>query len=156
MSERTLNAVLTVKDVLKQYKHNPEYVPIMKNLSMARTAHRSYNNCLDEKKRQRDLEVNIKIEEEKIKVKQAKAEQELQKERKTIEQKEKELKHKRQEEERKRKAGDTLLDEANERLTKALQKGSLEEVEVAQALLQGVYRVRKEENQQQVLADNIQ
>ncbi|KAJ8894880.1 hypothetical protein PR048_000187 [Dryococelus australis] len=66
------------------------------------------------------------------------------------------LKYKQQEEERKPKAGDTLLDKANELLTKALQKGSLEEVEVAQAMLQGVCRERKEENQQKVLADNLQ
>ncbi|KAJ8884680.1 hypothetical protein PR048_016538 [Dryococelus australis] len=70
MSERTLNAVLSVKDALKQYKQ--------KNLlSMARAAHRGFDKYLDEQIRQRDLEVNRKIKEEKIKVKQAKSKQEL-------------------------------------------------------------------------------
>ncbi|KAJ8898332.1 hypothetical protein PR048_003692 [Dryococelus australis] len=101
MSERTLNAVLTVKEVLVQYKNNPEYVPIMKNLiSMSRTAHRK-----------------------KIKVKQAKAEQELHKERKTIE-----LKPKRREEERKCKAEVEVAQTMLQGVSRVRKKGNQQKV----------------------------
>lgn len=52
MSERTLNALLTVKAALKAFDNKPHLVPITKELiSMSRVAYQSYKSYLEDKKK---------------------------------------------------------------------------------------------------------
>lgn len=55
MSERTLNALLTVKAALKAFDNKPHLVPITKELiSMSRVAYQSYKSYLEDKKKKED------------------------------------------------------------------------------------------------------
>lgn len=66
------------------------------------------------------------------------------------------MKKKREEESLKRGAANKLFDEANKRLKIALENKNLEEAELAHAMLEGVNKVRKEEEIKEKQADAIQ
>lgn len=69
----------------------------------------------------------------------------LKEDKNNIIEKEKSLKNLRSEENRKRHAADKLFFEANKRLKTAVSNNNIAEVEIAQAMLDGVNTIRKEE-----------
>lgn len=99
MSERTLNALVTVKSALKLYKNKPHLVPITKELlAMSHSAYSHYKMFLEEEKRK-------KQEEEKIRLEESKKKKLMDESRKTISEEEKRLTL-RDEEEQKRRTAD--------------------------------------------------
>lgn len=157
MSERTLNAILGVKDVLKQWDNKPHYVPITKQLlGLAKVARQRYRNYLEEEKRNNDQRESHLKEEAAAKAAEEKKKRKLEKEREDIEAQEKLLKEKRVTVDAKRKGGEKLFEEATERLKKAIESKNFEEIELAQAMLQGVSNIKKDEEKKRREAESLQ
>ena len=78
------------------------------------------------------------------------------KESKLIKQYEATLKEKREKEENKRKTADILFLEATERLKRGIEKNNMEEIQLAQAMLETVTVVRNEESTERKEVDKIQ
>ncbi len=157
MSERMLNAIETVKSGLKYYGGKPELVPIDKQLlTSAHLAHSRYQIYLEEQKR-------IKVENE-AKEKQAiqdkkqedDARKKLENDRKDIAAYEEQLKKIKEEERSQRNTANKLFFEANERLKKAVKNKNMKEVQLAQAMLQGVQVVQRTEQEQRDEKEHIQ
>ncbi|CAI6343583.1 unnamed protein product [Macrosiphum euphorbiae] len=157
MNERTLNALLVTKDSLKHYQNKPELVLMTKKLiTMAKGAHKHYQNYLEEQKlikhqknENKKIEVQImkQLEETQNKVKENQQE---------IQEKEKLLKIAREKETQKRGVANKLFEEANKRLKKAILENNIQEAELAHAMLEGVNTVKKEEQQKKKTADALQ
>ena len=63
-SERTFNAILTVKNALTTFSNKPELAPITSKLiSMAQSAHKSYLLYMEEQKKLKEIEEKKKDEE---------------------------------------------------------------------------------------------
>lgn len=157
MSERTLNAYITVKDALKLYNNKPELVPMTRKLiTLAQNACKSYTSFLEERKRQ---EANKKKEEEeRNEEKKRKAEvlKEIEDGKKSIEVKEKELKEKMKKEEQNQKVANKVFKEASNRLQNALDKKDLDEMNIANAMLAGYSKMQKEGENTRKVIKNLQ
>lgn len=157
MNERTLNALLVTKDSLNHYQNKPQLVLITKKLiTMAKGAHKYYQNYLEEQKlikhqksEDKKLEIQIikQLEETQNKVKENQQE---------IQEKEKLLKIAREKETQKRGVANKLFEEANKRLKKAILENNIQEAELAHAMLEGVNTVKKEEEKKKKTADALQ
>lgn len=161
LSERTLNAILTVKSVLKLYQNKPHLVPITKDLvASVRCAYMKYHQYIESEKQKKELEAQKIKEEEERKAKEKEHMATVEKKKKEILEGEKALETLRKEETMKRKTAATLLQEANERLRKALEKGDVarlrEEAGLAQAMIEGVAKVEKEASAHKRKADDLQ
>lgn len=107
MSERTLNAVMTVKSALKLYDNKAHLVPIDKELlSLAHKAYQSYKIYLEDEKKKKEEEANRKQKEQERKAEEERSKKELKGIQTKILQKEEELKEKRKDEEEKRRTAD--------------------------------------------------
>lgn len=157
MSERTLNAYITVKDALKLYNNKPELVPMTRKLiTLAQSAHKSYVSFLEERKRQeanKKREEEQRNEEEKMKAEVLK---EIEDRKKSIEIKEKELKEKMKKEEQNLKAANKVFQEASSRLENALEKKDFDEINIANAMLAGYSKMQKERENSSKVIKNLQ
>lgn len=153
MSVRMLHARLSVSDALKQYKNKPELVPITKKLlSYANVAYQSYNTYLEEKRKKLEEEAKKAKEAEELKLENEKLMLQYEKGKKCIEKLTNELKCAKKEEKIQVKVSDKLLDEANKRLRKALDKGDFTEAKLAQTMIEGVVKANEEcENKRKVV-----
>lgn len=133
MSCKMLNARLYIKDGLKQYNQRPDLVPITKDLLLsAKIAHQKCTTYLEEKKKQQsDSEKKILDDiarEEKKQIEQ----EELIKSEKNIAILEQKLTVAKTSIEKQKKVSDQLLKEASTRLKKAIDKGDMVEIQIAQ------------------------
>lgn len=157
MNERTLNSLLTIKDTLKHYNNKPHLILIPKELiTMARGAYNHYQNYLNKQEEIKMQNEKYNKEEKLKKIAEAEIQLELINEQKSIKYNENNLKKKGEEESNKRGAANKLFNEANKRLKIALENKNLEEAELAHAMLEGVNKVRKEEELKKKEADVIQ
>lgn len=107
MSERTLNAIMTVKSALKLYGNKAHLVVIDKELiSLSHRAHQSYKLHLEDEKKKKEEEENRKQREAEQIAEEERSKQELEEMQLNMLQKEEELKAKRKEEEEKRQTAD--------------------------------------------------
>lgn len=147
MSERMVNSVLSVLDILKStYNNKVELVPITKELlSLASVAHRSYQAYLDKRKAEAELKEKQEFERQE----EVRQEEELKKqnnlEKQKIEELEIEIKNLTKKESQKKQAGDQLLSEANLKLSESLKRNDLIQVDVAKSLLIAAQNLRSEE-----------
>ncbi|XP_063216597.1 uncharacterized protein LOC134527657 [Bacillus rossius redtenbacheri] len=111
MSERTLNAAMTVKSaIMKMYHSKPDLVPITRELlAMARVAHSSYLSHLQNEKALKEEAARKKLETDEKKLVEAERIQKLKDERKIIAGAENKLKILQSEEQQKRKTADALF-----------------------------------------------
>lgn len=147
LGEKCFNAILTVADALKTvYNNRVDLVPISKELcTLAKTAHSAYEDYLSAKKREEERRTNDekrrleneKIRQEELKHKDIENEQ--------IIQLEKKLKDIKKQETNKVKAASELLQDANQKLTKALKNNNITQANVAHALIQGAQMMINEE-----------
>jgi hypothetical protein len=122
---------------------------------MARGAYLHYKDYLEDKKKIQ--EQNKKTKEELAKkILFEEQQKQLKEDKNNIIEKEKSLKNLRYEENRKRHAADKLFFEANKRLKTAVSNNNIAEVEIAQAMLDGVNTIRKEEEIKKKEADTLQ
>lgn len=157
MSERTLDALMTIKGALRSYDNRPHLVPITKNLlMMAHRAYQSYKLYLDDEKRKKEEKQAEKLREDERQAEEEKSKQQITELKSTIDKKQEELKILRKDEDEKRRTADKLFTEANNRLKKAIEKHDMTEVELAQAMLEGVSTVRKQQESHKRAADNVQ
>lgn len=157
MSERTLNAAMTVKSGMKKYFNKPQFVPANKELlNLSRNACSSYKTYLEDEKKRKKEEIE-KNEADRIKkAKEEELKEKMNKERSNITNDEKKLVELKKNHNSKRKIEEKLSSEANKKLKIGLEKKSLTEIEVAQALFQGVTKVRKEADKQQKTLDSVE
>lgn len=147
-SERTFNAILTIKDALKSFSNKPELVPMTSKLiSMGQSAHKHYIMYMEEQKRLKEIEEKKKNEEICLAAKEKERLEKAEESRKQINQFEDKISKSKKEHEIASEASDRLFKEANNRLKSALQKGDLSEVSVAQGMLEGILSIRKTEQE---------
>lgn len=139
LSERTLNAILTVKSGLQRYHNKVQLLEIdNKLIQLARLAHQKYKIYQEEKKKQE--EDDMKKEKEmlaKRRVEQERLEK-LQQEKTTIEETEKSLLEKEKYFTIKVLGCNKLLAETNGKLKRALQKNDLGEISMCQMMLESI------------------
>ncbi|XP_067136817.1 uncharacterized protein [Centruroides vittatus] len=157
MSERMLNSLLIVKEGLNMYDQSPHLVPITKDLlKLAASAHRNYQEQLENEKKLKEEEKQKK-----------RAEEEAQKhfeehQKKTVCDKEKimalqqSLKQKKVEESELHETGQVLLEAANKKLEKAINSNNMNEIRAAHVMLVSAKSVQKQEEAKKKEAENIQ
>jgi hypothetical protein len=144
MKERTLNAYMNVKSALRTYDNKPHLVYISKDLlANTRCANQKYKAYLENERIKKEEAQRKKIEEEERLEQEQKRAEQVEKNRKMISEKEEKLKQLRKEEGRATASADKLLQEANDRLKKAIVTKNLTEISVAQAMIEGVSTMRK-------------
>lgn len=157
MNERTLNALLITKDSLKHYENKPHLVLMTKKLiTMAKGAHKHYQNYLEEQKLIKQKKSESKKLEDQIKKQLAVTQIKVKENQQEIQEKEKLLKIAREKETQKRGIANKLFEEANKRLKKAILENNIQEAELAHAMLEGVNTVKKEQEQKKKTADALQ
>lgn len=145
MSERTLNAAMTVKSGMRSYSYLPQLVPASKELlDLARHACANYKAFLEEQRKKNEEEQQAKDDEMARMIEEEENRKQLDKTRENIESEEIKLKDLQKNQESKRKIEAKLFEEASKRLKTGLQKKDFAEVEMAKALLEGVKEARKE------------
>jgi predicted outer membrane protein len=140
MKVKMLNARLIVSDALKKFENRPEIVPITRELlNLGRNACQSYKLYLEaERSRQAEVESKRKEEEEEKK--------RMLSEKKTIEHLEKDLIEKKSVEKEKRQVAERLLQEANEKLKKAIDAKDFVEISLAQSMIEALsWKMREED-----------
>ncbi len=145
MNERTLNARLNVKYGLKLFfKNDLENMPIDKELiSLAQRAYRNYCFYMDEKRRQEEIILRNQKEEENKRIERESRARKIDSEKTAIQAMESVLKQK---EEQSVHNARKLLNEANDRLKRAIQNKNLSEISLAQGMIEGAKTlVEKEE-----------
>lgn len=157
MSIRTLNAKLTVHDALKQYQNRPELVPINKKLlTLGSAASKSYKHHLEQERlRKEAAEKKIKEEEGRKAVEEKKM-KELSYNKKDIDKFKEELKIAKKKENTQVEASEKLLQEANRRLKKALDKGDYTEAKLAQTMIEGVVKSKEDCRDSRKTIDSIE
>lgn len=149
MSEKTLNSYMIVKSALKKYNNLPHTVFITKELlNLARIAHKKYDEYLEEKRKTKEQEHQITEKEEARKKEEESRLEELKLNKTKLQEEEKKLTELRQLEDTKIKQADKLLKEVAERLKKGVEKGNMEEIALAEAMMTGVSKLREEAHEQ--------
>ena len=157
MSERTLNALITVKSALKMYDNKPYLISLTPELlSMGRLAYKQYIAYLDREREKRRLEDEAAKAEQDKKIAEEENKKQLDQKRKKISDDEQMLKKLRKEEAEQSGSAGKLLLEANERLKRALKKKDFSEASLAQAMLEGVTNVQKEASEKRRSVENLQ
>ncbi|XP_048511379.1 uncharacterized protein LOC125500995 [Athalia rosae] len=156
MSLKTLNAKIYIKDGMKRFQNKPELVPMTKKLILAaESAHLKYKNYLEEVARAaKEEEVTRNAEKPEIEKKRALKEK-MEQSRKKLKILETEFKSADQEEKQQRKLADKLFTEANDRLNRAIGNKDMEEIQLAQSMLQSVKHLRKEEDNKKSKRESI-
>jgi len=143
MSCRMLNGRLNIQDGLSRYNKKPELVPMTKELLLsARLAHSKYVNFLEESKKKKTEQENqqkLKEEEERLRMEE---EKQLINTKENIVDLEKQYLNAKKVEEKQKKAVDTFLEEATERLQKAIDSNDLVNAQVAVGMLDAEKKLR--------------
>lgn len=107
MSERTLNAFMTVKSAMRTFGKQPHLVPISKELlMMAHKAYANYKQYLEDERRKKAAEADEKLKEQERKDAEKQTLKQMNNLKVSIEKKEEELKELRKEEEKKKQTAD--------------------------------------------------
>ncbi len=124
MSERTLNALMTVKSALAEVNYMPNLIPITpKLLNMGRSAHKAYIAFLEDVKRKEKEKIEKEEKEKEIAEAEKIKLEKLKNKRKTIEEEEeKKVKVMRLKENETLESASKLLAEVNIRLKKGIKK----------------------------------
>lgn len=110
LSERTLNALMTVKGALRFYDNRPQLVPMTKSLlMMGHKAYQSYKLYLENEKRKKEEEKAEKQRQHESKMEEERSKQKIEELKSTIEEKQEELKTLRKDEEEKRRTADKYV-----------------------------------------------
>ncbi|CAI6374105.1 unnamed protein product [Macrosiphum euphorbiae] len=145
MKVKTLNAKLNIKSALRAYGGKAELIPITRELlTEAHFAYRKYKSNLEEEKRTAERkEIEKKDIEEEKKRNQLLNEQlvKSQKDIKILEDKYKEAK---KNEVSQKNVAEKMIEEANLRLKNAVKKKEFNEIQIAQAMLEGAQTLHKE------------
>lgn len=145
MSEKVLNERLIIRDSLKKYKNASE-VPITKELlKLAKSAHKSYDLYLEEKRRLKEQSLKEKKERERKIEQQKLRSEEILNKKKSIKRLETKIKEIALDKKETQKSADLLLKEANQRLKSAIESNDLAGIRVAQGMLEGAEKLRLDE-----------
>lgn len=138
MTERTFNAKLNIKTGLKYFNGKPEMVPMTKDLIIsAKFAHNKYKKYLEEKKKSEEEEKRKQKDNEEEAQKRLELLKKQNKIRQDIEELEKKVKEAKKSKKQEKEASDSLLQEARERLKKALDGKDLQGAKIAYGMLEG-------------------
>lgn len=144
MTERTLDAVMMIKDHLRFYKHVFE-VPIDKKLiTSARLAYKAHQQFLEEQRLLKEKQEKEQKEKEKIEKEVEEKKKLLKRSREEIENNEKFLEAIEHEMKIKSDAGSSLICEARKKLKIAIEKNDLSQVTVAKVMLDGAQNLQEE------------
>lgn len=155
--ERTLNAAMTVKSGMKKYLNKPQLVPSSKELlQLARHACSNYKAYLEEESRKNEEKARKDKAQREKEAEEKERKEKLAKDKETLTSEEKKLEELKKNQEAKRKIENKLFEEANKRLKSALEKQDLAGVEVANALLDGVSKAKRDLESQKKKVDSAE
>lgn len=144
MKVKTLNAKLNIKSALRAYGGKAELVPITRELiTEANFAYSKYKSHLEEEKRTAEKEIEKKEIEQEKKRNQLLKEQ-LDKSQKDIKILEDEYKEAKKNEISQKNVAEKMIEEASLRLKNAVKKKEFNEIQIAQAMLEGAHTLHKE------------
>ena len=130
---------MLIKDTLKIFGNKPELVPMTSKLiAMGQSAHKHYTMYLEEQKRLKEEKEKQKEEEIRLATEKEEKLKQAEESREKITEIENKISQRKRDHEASSKASNRLFVEANERLKKAVEKGDLQEVGVAQGMLKRV------------------
>lgn len=145
MSERVLNAVLTIKDALKYYHNKPDLVPINNELiALGQTAYSRYQIYLDDKNKKEAEDNKKKQDDEEIRIQEEENKKCQMKQKEKLENFKTKLKLKRKNENVIDNKSKKLFHEANEKLRKGLEKKNFEEIDLAHSMMAVVSNLEKD------------
>lgn len=157
MAVELLNAILNIKSGMKLYDSKPHKFTVSRELiRMARQASCSYKVECIEKRKVREAK---KEEEKKLKrrkIEEAKEKKEISQKKQKIEVYERNLKRLVAELSKKRKLHDEIYSLGSKRMKKGLQENNLEHIGVAENILSGLEKTKKEEKELSEKVDNLQ
>jgi hypothetical protein len=154
--DRTFNAIMLIKDALKIFGNKPELVPMTSKLiAMGQSAHKHYTMYLEEQKRLKEEKEKQKEEEIRLATEKEEKLKQAEESREKITEIENKISQRKRDHEASSKASNRLFVEANERLKKAVEKGDLQEVGVAQGMLKRVKTMLETEKQKFKEMENL-
>lgn len=157
MSVRVLNARMNIASGLKRYDNKPHLVPITEELlKAARMAYKSYESYLSSQRQKAEEEEKKKKEEENARILEEEKRKLLEQSKGEIEKLKNELEMVKKTEDVQNSAVGELLEEANEKLKKAIEKNNIAGVQVAQAMLEGAVKSNVQCNRKRNVINNLE
>lgn len=152
MGERMLNAKLTISDAIKKYENLIYKIPVTKDMiKFGRSAYRSYQNYLDERKRKEEMERAQELLSAAEKEKEKKALENLAKEVKNVNILQEELKEAKEKLKHARKNANELVN----LLHNSSKNGKLGEVNL-QMMTTNIKRLKRKEEDEAIKVDELQ